>query len=227
MANISRAQLKQLVEAAIFVADQPLSQEQIQSTVLDGLAVSKTMLKDTLAELKLEYQARGIQLVEVASGYRFQSMDSLSPWLSKLWQEPAPRYSRAMLETLSLIAYRQPITRGEIEDVRGVSVSSQIMKTLSERGWINIIGHKEVPGRPSLYATTKLFLDYFSLKSLSELPSSDEFLGSVDTDNQLNILSSETNNRIIEDNSPQQSAEGSTIEANIEPNNADEPEQLH
>jgi segregation and condensation protein B len=227
MANISRAQLKQLVEAAIFVADQPLSQEKIQLTVLDGLAVSKTMLKDTLAELKLEYQARGIQLVEVASGYRFQSMDSLSPWLSKLWQEPAPRYSRAMLETLSLIAYRQPITRGEIEDVRGVSVSSQIMKTLSERGWINIIGHKEVPGRPSLYATTKLFLDYFSLKSLSELPSSDEFLGSVDTDNQLNILSSETNNRIIEDSSPQQSAEGSTIEANIEPNNADEPEQLH
>ena len=227
MANISRAQLKQLVEAAIFVADQPLSQEQIQLTVLDGLAVSKTMLKDTLAELKLEYQARGIQLVEVASGYRFQSMDSLSPWLSKLWQEQAPRYSRAMLETLSLIAYRQPITRGEIEDVRGVSVSSQIMKTLSERGWIKIIGHKEVPGRPSLYATTKTFLDYFSLKSLSELPSSDEFLGSVDTDNQLNILSSETNNRLIEDNSPQQSAEGSTIEANIEPNNADEPEQLH
>ena len=227
MANISRAQLKQLVEAAIFVADQPLSQEQIQSTVLDGLAVSKTMLKDTLAELKLEYQARGIQLVEVASGYRFQSMDSLSPWLSRLWQEQAPRYSRAMLEILSLIAYRQPITRGEIEDVRGVSVSSQIMKTLIERGWIKIIGHKEVPGRPSLYATTKTFLDYFSLKSLSELPSSDEFLGSVDTDNQLNILSSETNNRLIEDNSPQQSAEGSTIEANIEPNNADEPEQLH
>ena len=215
MANISRAQLKQLVEAAIFVADQPLSQEQIQLTVLDGLAVSKSMLKDTLADLKLEYQARGIQLVEVASGYRFQSMDSLSPWLSKLWQEQAPRYSRAMLETLSLIAYRQPITRGEIEDVRGVSVSSQIMKTLSERGWIKIIGHKEVPGRPSLYATTKTFLDYFSLKSLSELPSSDEFLGSVDTDNQLNILSSETNNRLIEDNSPQQSAEGSTIEANI------------
>lgn len=227
MANISRAQLKQLVEAAIFVADQPLSQEQIQLTVLDGLAVSKTMLKDTLAELKLEYQARGIQLVEVASGYRFQSMDSLSPWLSRLWQEQAPRYSRAMLEILSLIAYRQPITRGEIEDVRGVSVSSQIMKTLIERGWIKIIGHKEVPGRPSLYATTKTFLDYFSLKSLSELPSSDEFLGSVDTDNQLNILSSETNNRLIEDNSPQQSAEGSTIEANIEPNNADEPEQLH
>jgi segregation and condensation protein B len=227
MAKISRAQLKQLIEAAIFVADEPLSQEQIQITVLDGLAVSKTMLKDTLAELKLDYQARGIQLVEVASGYRFQSMDSLSPWLSKLWQEQAPRYSRAMLETLSLIAYRQPITRGEIEDVRGVSVSSQIMKTLSERGWIKIIGHKEVPGRPSLYATTKTFLDYFSLKSLGELPSSDDFLGSADINNQLNILSGEANNDLTEDNSPQQSAQGTTIEPNIETNNADEPEQLH
>ena len=223
MAKISRAQLKQLVEGAIFVADQPLSQEQIQLTVLEGLVVSKTMLKDTLAELKLDYQARGIQLVEVASGYRFQSMDSLSPWLSKLWQEQAPRYSRAMLETLSLIAYRQPITRGEIEDVRGVSVSSQIMKTLSERGWIKVIGHKEVPGRPSLYATTKTFLDYFSLKSLSELPSSEDFLVTEEIDNQLNILSSEASNKLTEDNSPQQSEDRSIIE----PNNADEPEQLH
>ena len=227
MANISRAQLKQLVEAAIFVADQPLSQEQIQLTVLDRLAVSKTMLKETLTELKLEYHARGIQLVEVASGYRFQSMDSLSPWLSKLWQEQAPRYSRAMLEILSLIAYRQPITRGEIEDVRGVSVSSQIMKTLSERGWVKVIGHKEVPGRPSLYATTKTFLDYFSLKNLSDLPSSDDFLGSEDIDNELNILSSDADNKLTEDNPPQKSEDRTIIEPNIELNDADEPEQLH
>jgi segregation and condensation protein B len=231
MAKISRAQLKQLIEAAIFVADGPLSQEQIQSTVLDGLAVSKIMLKETLAELKLDYQARGIQLVEIASGFRFQSMDSLSPWLSKLWQERAPRYSRAMLEILSLIAYRQPITRGEIEDVRGVSVSSQIMKTLTERDWVKVIGHKEVPGRPSLYATTKTFLDYFSLKSLSDLPSSDDFLVSEEIDNQLNILSSETDNTLAEDNLPQKSEDKANIEAkiksNIESNNADEPEQLH
>ncbi len=223
MAKISRTQLKQLIEAAIFVAEQPISQEQMQSTVLDGLVISKTMLKDTLAELKLDYQTRGIQLVEVASGYRFQSMDSLSIWLSKLWQEQAPRYSRAMLETLSLIAYRQPITRGEIEDVRGVSVSSQIMKTLRERGWIKIIGHKEVAGRPSLYATTKTFLDYFSLKSLSDLPSNGDFLVSKETDNQLNILSSGASNRPTDDNPPQQSAD----RANIEPSNADETEQLH
>ena len=222
MAKISQTQLKQLVEGAIFVADHPLNLEQLQPTVLEGLAVSKTKIKETLAELTLDYQARGIQLVEVASGYRFQSMDSLSPWLSKLWQEQTPRYSRAMLETLSLIAYRQPITRGEIEDVRGVSVSSHIIKTLSERGWIKVIGHKEVPGRPSLYATTKTFLDYFSLQSLSDLPSSDNFLNDVDKDNQLNILSNEANQSQTEDN-PQQTAN----EPDIQANNADEPEQLH
>ena len=227
MSKISRAQLKQLIEAAIFVAEQPLSQDQMQLTVLDGLAVSKTMLKDTLAELKLDYQTRGIQLVEVASGFRFQSMDSLSLWLSKLWQEKAPRYSRAMLEILSLIAYRQPITRGEIENVRGVSVSSQIMKTLSERGWIKIIGHKEVPGRPSLYATTKTFLDYFSLKSLSDLPGNDDFLVSKETNYQLNILSDESSNKLIDDDPPQQSTDKADIEANTQPYDADETEQLH
>ena len=175
MAKISAAQLKQLVEAAIFVADEPLSREQLQATVLDGLNVSRKKLEDTLEDIRLDYQPRGIQLIEVASGFRFQSMDSLSPWLSKLWQEHAPRYSRAMLETLALIAYRQPITRGEIEDVRGVSVSSHIIKTLTERNWIKVIGHKEVPGRPALYATTKGFLDYFSLKSLAELPAMEAF----------------------------------------------------
>lgn len=227
MAKISHTHLKQLIEASIFVAEQPLSQEQMQLTVLNGLAVSRTILMDILAELKLDYQSRGIQLVEVASGYRFQSADSLSFWLSKLWQEKAPRYSRAMLEILSLIAYRQPTTRGEIEDVRGVSVSSQIMKTLSERGWVKVIGHKEVPGRPSLYATTKTFLDYFSLKSLSDLPSSDDFLVSEEINNELNILSSESDNRLTEDNFPHKSEARANIEANIEPNDADEPEQLH
>lgn len=226
MAKISRVQLKQLVEAAIFVADQPISQEQLQQTVLEGLEVSKIMLKDTLKELQLDYQARGIQLVEVASGYRFQSMDSLSPWLGKLWRENAPRYSRAMLETLSLVAYRQPITRGEIEDVRGVSVSSQIMKTLGERGWIKVIGHKEVPGRPSLYATTKVFLDYFGLKSLSELPSSDDFITSEESDDQLNILLSESEQDVATKDQPTESVEG-TASTSTMPTPPDEPEQLH
>lgn len=175
MAKISNEQLKQLVEAAIFVADHPLSKEQLQATVLEGLNVSNKKLDAVLSEIQLDYNPRGIQLVEVASGYRFQSMDSLSPWLSKLWQEHAPRYSRAMLETLALIAYRQPVTRGEIEDVRGVSVSSHIIKSLTERDWIKVVGHKEVPGRPALYATTKAFLDYFNLKSLSQLPDIEAF----------------------------------------------------
>ena len=222
MAKISRVQLKQLVEAAIFVAEQPLSLEQLQLTVLEGLAVSKNMLTEVLKELQLDYQARGIQLHEVASGYRFQSVDSLSPWLSKLWQEQAPRYSRAMLETLALIAYRQPITRGEIEDVRGVSVSTQIMKTLSERGWVKVVGHKEVPGRPSLYATTKGFLDYFSLKSLSELPSADDFMNMQDDQNTLNIFS-QMSVEASENTPPVQSAEP---EATLL-TQADEPEQLH
>ena len=169
--KIANEQLKQIIEAAIFVHGEPLSLEKLQETVLSDFELGNRKVKKLLESIRLDYAAKGIHLVEVASGYRFQSDDSLSPWVSRLWQEHAPRYSRALLETLSLIAYRQPITRGEIEDVRGVSVSSHIIKTLQEREWIKVVGHKEVPGRPALYATTKAFLDYFSLTSLSELPS--------------------------------------------------------
>ncbi len=175
MKKINAQQLKQLVEAALFVADCPLTIEKLKLTVLADFRVSDKAIREVLQELVLDYQPRGVQLVEVASGYRFQSLDSLSPWISRLWQETSPRYSRALLETLALIAYRQPITRGEIEQVRGVAVSSNIIKTLTEREWIKVVGHKEVPGRPALYATTKQFLDYFSLKSLSQLPSAEAF----------------------------------------------------
>ncbi|MBT0588064.1 SMC-Scp complex subunit ScpB [Alteromonas oceanisediminis] len=175
MTSISKKQLKQLVEAAIFVADEPLSKARLQQTCLADFNVSTLQLNKVLNELTEDYASRGIQLVELASGYRFQSNDALSPWLSTLWQENAPRLSRALLETLALIAYRQPITRGEIEDVRGVAVSSNIMRTLMEREWVKAIGHKEVPGRPALYATTDRFLDYFGLKSLNELPTEAAF----------------------------------------------------
>ncbi|MGK0503204.1 SMC-Scp complex subunit ScpB [Alteromonas sp. KS69] len=191
MKKIKTAQLKQLVEAAIFVADAPVSIQQLRDTVLSDFTVAERTLKTVINELTLDYQPRGIQLVKVASGYRFQSVDALSPWLSKLWQETAPKYSRAMLETLALIAYRQPITRGEIEQVRGVAVSSSIMKTLTEREWVKVVGHKEVPGRPALYATTNTFLDYFSLSSLSELPNSDAFdemAKSIDSTSSLKVL---------------------------------------
>lgn len=220
MPKITRAQLKQLVEAAIFVADTPLSTEQLQLSVLEGMAVSKTALSEVLKELQLDYQARGIQLQEVASGYRFVSADSLSPWLSKLWQEQAPRYSRAMLETLALIAYRQPITRGEIEDVRGVSVSSQIMKAMLERSWIKVVGHKEVPGRPALYATTKQFLDYFALKSLSELPSADSFAHFIEDDNNPRTDSDVAVAAAHDEIPPSQSSEPRSL-------TLDETEQLH
>lgn len=189
--KISDEQLKQLVEAAIFVADEPIDAERLQLTVLDGLKVSRKRLMASLKEIELDYQPRGIQLVKVASGYRFQSMDSLSPWLSKLWQEQAPKYSRAMMEVLSLIAYRQPATRGDIEDIRGVAVSSNIIKTLVERQWIKVIGHKEIPGRPALYGTTRQFLDYFSLKSLDQLPSAEVFPPKDSREYELTITESE------------------------------------
>ena len=175
MQKINDTQLKQLIEAGIFVADDPLSIDVMRATFLSDFTVSKVQIKKVLSELELDYASRGIQLVKVASGYRFQSNEVLGVMLSKLWQENAPKYSRAMLETLALIAYRQPITRGEIEEIRGVSVSSHIVKSLSERNWIKEIGYKEVPGRPALLATTKTFLDYFSLSTLAELPSADDF----------------------------------------------------
>ena len=167
MSKISDSQLKQLIEAAIFVNESPLSVDKMRSTILSDLDVSSRQLNKSFKELELDYAPRGINLVKVASGYRFQSDTGLGQLLSKLWQETVPKYSRAMLETLALIAYKQPITRGEIEDVRGVVVSSHIIRALTERQWIKVVGHKEVPGKPALLATTPIFLDYFALKSLS------------------------------------------------------------
>ena len=168
--RISDEQLIEIIEAAIFVADKPVSKRHLKDTVLADLAIPMSRINTAIGAIHIHYQTRGIKLVEVGSGYRFQACSSLSPWLSNLWQERAPKYSRALLETLSLIAYRQPITRGEMEQVRGVTTGSAIIKTLLEREWVKVVGHKEVPGKPALYATTKLFLDYFSLTGLDELP---------------------------------------------------------
>ena len=180
MVKIKHEQLKQLIEAAIFASDKPISINRLKQTVLMDFNLSKLSIKHVIDELVLDYQPRGINLLELGSGYRFQTQDSLSEWLGRLWEESAPRYSRAYLETLALIAYRQPITRGEIEQVRGVAVGSNIIKTLTERDWIDVVGHKEVPGRPALYATTKGFLDYFGLASLAQLPAADNFLSALD-----------------------------------------------
>jgi segregation and condensation protein B len=180
MNKISDTQLKQLIEAAIFVSEQALSVDKMRSTILSDLEVSSRQLNKALKDLELDYAPRGIKLTKVASGYRFQSDSGLGQLLSKLWQETVPKYSRAMLETLALIAYKQPITRGEIEDIRGVAVSSNIVRSLTDRNWIKVVGHKEVPGKPALLATTNTFLDYFSLRSLSELPSAEDFTENIE-----------------------------------------------
>lgn len=178
--KINEQQLLQLVEAAIFASDKPLSVNDLQSTVLESFELTRKRLLQALSQLQQDYLGRGIQLIETASGFRFQTRADLSEYLALLWPERSPRYSRAVLETLALIAYRQPITRGEIEEVRGVTVSSQIMRTLLDRGWVKVVGHKEVPGRPGLYATTPTFLDYFGLKDLSDLPALAEFQATPD-----------------------------------------------
>jgi segregation and condensation protein B len=164
-------QLKEIVEAALLAYGQPLSVDQLREIFDEFERPEAAEVRLALAELSRDCEGRSMELVEVASGWRLQVRSRFSSRLSKLWQERPSRYSRALLETLALIAYRQPITRGEIEDVRGVTVNPNIVRTLSERGWIRVVGHREVPGHPELLGTTREFLDYFGLKSLDELPS--------------------------------------------------------
>ena len=163
-------EIKCLVEAALLAAGRPLSIDQLQQ-LFDGRSIpEKSQLRKTIGELIEDYEHRGVAIVEVASGFRIQIRANMAARLHKLWEERPPRYSRALFETLALIAYRQPITRGEIEAVRGVSVSSNIVRSLMERDWIRVVGHRDVPGRPAMFSTTKAFLDYFGLKKLDDLP---------------------------------------------------------
>ena len=162
--------LVEIIEGALLAAGEPLSKKQLAQLFDELDRPSTADITAALAEVAERCDGRGFELVEVASGFRFQVRQNLSPWVSKLWVERPVRYSRALLETLSLIAYRQPITRGEIEDIRGVAVSSNIMKSLLEREWVKVAGHRDVPGKPAMYATTREFLDYFNLKSLDQLP---------------------------------------------------------
>ncbi len=174
MSEMTEQQLKNIVEAALLAAGEPLNAERLLTLFEEEEKPEKKALMAAIETLQADCVGRGIELRELASGYRYQAKSDVSRWVSRLWEERAPRYSRALLETLALVAYRQPITRAEIEDIRGVAVSSSIMKTLLERGWVRIIGHRDVPGRPALYASTKEFLDYFNLKSLDELPTLNE-----------------------------------------------------
>lgn len=166
--------LRQIIEGAILASGQPMTVVRLLELFDEEVAPSKDQIIAALVDIQTACSGRGFELKEVASGWRFQVRDNLAPWVNRLWEEKPQKYSRALLETLSLIAYRQPITRGDIEEIRGVAVSSHIMKTLLERDWVKVIGHRDVPGRPSLYATTRQFLDYFNLKNLDELPSLSE-----------------------------------------------------
>lgn len=174
--------LKAIIEAALLAAGQPLSVAQLGELFDEGERPGHTELARALELLSGDCAGRGVELVEVASGFRYQVRSEVYAHVSRLWTERQSKYSRASLETLALIAYRQPITRGEIEAVRGVAVSTQIIKTLEEREWIRAIGHRDVPGRPALYGTTRAFLDYFNLKSLDELPTLAEIrdLGAIE-----------------------------------------------
>ena len=210
---MEQTQIKKIIEAALMAVDKPLPMKQIQS-LFSADAVDKAEVNKALVDLQEEYADRGVSIVEVASGYRVQIDQEVSPWISKLFEERPPRYTRALLETLALIAYRQPITRSEIEEVRGVAVSTNIIKTLLEREWVQVVGHKEVPGRPAMYATTKEFLDYFNLKRIDELPPLSELtdLDAIDTQLEMQIPAKE-----------QEDIEGVASDAEPAQNESDEP----
>lgn len=168
--NLNPQLIKHIIESAIFASPMPLSVDELLNLFNDDEKPSRQQLQNLIKELQTEYATRPLEIVGIASGYRFQVRAQFSPWVSKLWHQKPPKLSRALLETLAIIAYRQPVTRAEIEAIRGVVVSTQLIKALFDREWIVVVGHRDVPGRPALLATTRDFLDAFSLKSLAELP---------------------------------------------------------
>lgn len=186
-------QLRKIIEAAILAAGRSLDVADLAQLFDMTEQPDKEEIRAALEEIEADCKDRGYELKQTASGYRFQVRKELGPWISRMWEEKPKKYSRALLETLALIAYRQPITRGEIEDVRGVSVSSEIIKSLLERDWVRVVGHRDVPGKPALFATTRQFLDYFNLKSLNQLPPLSDIkdLASIDPELALAVAADE------------------------------------
>jgi segregation and condensation protein B len=177
----SHMEIKAIIEAALFVVQKPLSIAELRHLFGESEEEQPEAaeIRAVLAEIAEDYRSRPLELVEVASGYRLHVRDSLAPWISRLFEERPARYTKAFLETLAIIAYRQPATRGEIEEIRGVAVSSQTLRAMMEREWVHVVGHKEAPGRPALYATTRAFLDHFNLCSLADLPPLQDFIDSI------------------------------------------------
>lgn len=188
---IEFSQLKRITEAALLAAGQPLNIAQLLALFGEEEMPSHDQITRALAELRQDSEQRGVELVEVASGFRYQVRHAEHHWVARLWTERQTRYSRALLETLALIAYRQPITRAEIEQIRGVTVSTNIIKTLEEREWVRIVGYRDVPGKPAIYGTNKNFLDYFNLKSLDQLPPLADIHDLEDLDPQLMLSPAE------------------------------------
>ncbi|MDI9818842.1 MULTISPECIES: SMC-Scp complex subunit ScpB [unclassified Legionella] len=176
---MDETEIKRVVEALLMHSTEPLTVEQLQSVFQEWERPGRVQLETVLQALAKDYEDRAIELKLLASGYCIQTKSKYSPWISRLYTEKPSKYSRALLETLAIIAYRQPVTRADIEDIRGVAVSSSMLKTLLERDWIKIAGHRDVPGKPAVYITTKHFLDYFNLKNLDELPTLHEISDSV------------------------------------------------
>ena len=179
--------LRKIIEGALWAAGKPVDIARLEILFEEDERPPRDQIRAAIEEIQADCRGRGFELMQVASGYRFQVSQDLSVWVNRLWQEKPKRYSRAMLETLALIAYRQPLTRGDIEAVRGVAVSSDIIKSLQEREWVRIVGHRDVPGKPALYATTKQFLDYFNLKNLEHLPALSEIKDFAELDPALEL----------------------------------------
>lgn len=187
-----------IVEGLLMAAGRPLSLDNIIQVFSEDEKPDRNELKTVLQSIGEDCDDRGFELKEVASGYRFQVKQDLSEWVAKLWEERPPRYTRALLETLALIAYRQPITRGDIEEIRGVGVSSNIIRTLLDREWVRVVGHRDVPGRPAMFATTKIFLDYFNLKNLQDLPPLSEIKELEKKDPELDLEDDLADRRVLE-----------------------------
>ena len=200
--DTARTSLKSILEGVLMASDEPLNMADLAGIFADDEKPSNAEINNALHQLREDYSERGIELKEVASGFRIQVREDVNLWVSRLWEERPQRYSRALLETLALIAYRQPITRGDIEEVRGVSVRSTIIRTLQEREWIRVVGHRDVPGKPALFGTTKAFLDNFNLASLDDLPSLAEIADMDNLEPGLDLEPADYGEREGDDDSP-------------------------
>lgn len=196
--NTVNPQTKKIIEGLLLAAGKPLPMNRIAEVFPARERPETEELKAALEEIENDCEDRGFELKKVASGYRFQVKQEFSEWVGKLWEEKPQRYSRALLETISIIAYRQPITRGEIEKIRGVAVSTNIIRTLMDREWVRVVGHRDVPGKPAMYATSKQFLDYFNLKSLEELPPLSEIRELEDLEPELSLEDEALESRVLE-----------------------------